>query len=79
MGVRPRRILIYRHSVLTRITHWINVLCILVLVMSGLQIFNAHPALYFGMQSDFANPAVSLRAVIGPDGRPMTAAATIAR
>lgn len=63
--------MIYRHSVLTRITHWINVLCILVLLMSGLQIFNAHPALYFGMQSDFANPAVSLRAVIGPDGQPM--------
>ena len=71
MSVRPRRIFIYRHSVLTRITHWINVLCILVLVMSGLQIFNAHPALYFGHQSDFANPAASLRAVVGPDGQPM--------
>jgi thiosulfate reductase cytochrome b subunit len=39
--------------------------------MSGLQIFNAHPSLYFGQQSDFANPALSMRAVIGPDGKPM--------
>jgi thiosulfate reductase cytochrome b subunit len=39
---------IYRHALLTRVTHWINLLCILVLLMSGLQIFNAHPALYWG-------------------------------
>ncbi|MEO8667202.1 MAG: cytochrome b/b6 domain-containing protein [Bauldia sp.] len=71
MSVRPRRILVYRHSVLTRITHWINVLCILVLVMSGLQIFNAHPALYFGQKSDFDKPALAMRAVNGPDGAPI--------
>jgi hypothetical protein len=66
----PRRVLIYRHTALTRITHWVNALCILVLVMSGLQIFNAHPALYFGQYSDFDRPAVSMRAVVGPDGEP---------
>lgn len=38
----------YRHRVLTRITHWINVLCIGFLLTSGLNIFNAHPALYWG-------------------------------
>jgi thiosulfate reductase cytochrome b subunit len=43
-----RRVLVYRHSRITRLTHWINVLCISILVMSGLQIFNAHPALYWG-------------------------------
>ena len=53
---RPKKVLIYRHSVLVRITHWINVVCILVLVMSGLQIFNAHPALYWGQQSHFDDP-----------------------
>jgi thiosulfate reductase cytochrome b subunit len=45
---RPRRVLVYRHSPITRLTHWVNLLCIVVLVMSGLQIFNAHPALYWG-------------------------------
>ena len=71
MSARPRRIFIYRHTVLTRVTHWINVLCILVLVMSGLQIFNAHPALYFGQKADFDNPALSMRAMLGADGRPI--------
>jgi cytochrome b subunit of formate dehydrogenase len=44
---------IYRHTLTVRITHWVNVLCLTVLLMSGLQIFNAHPALYIGKQSDF--------------------------
>ena len=44
----PRALLISRHSLTTRLTHWINLLCIIVLMMSGLQIFNAHPALYWG-------------------------------
>lgn len=43
---------VYRHSAVVRVTHWINVLCLLVLFMSGLQIFNAHPSLYFGNRSD---------------------------
>jgi thiosulfate reductase cytochrome b subunit len=63
----PRRRLVYRHSVLERITHWINVVCLTVLLMSGLQIFNAHPALYWGNLSDFAHPILSMSAV-QPDG-----------
>ena len=47
-ATRPRRQVVYRHAPLTRVTHWINLLCITVLLMSGLQIFNAHPALYWG-------------------------------
>jgi thiosulfate reductase cytochrome b subunit len=43
--------LIYRHRLPVRIMHWINVLCLLVLLGSGLQIFNAHPALYWGDDS----------------------------
>jgi thiosulfate reductase cytochrome b subunit len=39
---------IYRHSVATRILHWLNALCVFVVLMSGLQIFNAHPRLYWG-------------------------------
>ena len=33
---------IFRHALVVRVTHWVNVLCLLVLLMSGLQIFNAH-------------------------------------
>ena len=31
--------------------HWINVVALTILLMSGLQIFNAHPALYWGKSS----------------------------
>ncbi|MEP4892653.1 cytochrome b/b6 domain-containing protein [Parasphingorhabdus sp.] len=37
-----------RHRLTTRLWHWINALCLLVLIMSGLTIFNAHPRLYWG-------------------------------
>jgi thiosulfate reductase cytochrome b subunit len=42
------REVIYRHAVVVRLTHWINLLCITLLLMSGLQLFNYHPALYWG-------------------------------
>lgn len=48
---RPRKArstLIRRHSAAVRVTHWINALCLALLLFSGLQIFNAHPALYWG-------------------------------
>ncbi len=41
----------YRHSLPVRIMHWINVVLLAILLMSGLSIFNAHPALYWGEQS----------------------------
>ena len=50
---------IYRHSLVVRVTHWINALCFALLLMSGLQIFNAHPALYWGAQSTFDKPWIS--------------------
>jgi thiosulfate reductase cytochrome b subunit len=56
---RPQS-LIRRHSATTRITHWINALCLGLLFMSGLQIFNAHPALYWGDISTFDNPLAAL-------------------
>ena len=43
---------IYRHRLPIRISHWLNVPCLFILIMSGLQIFNAHPALYWGDRSD---------------------------
>ena len=52
--------LVYRHRIWVRITHWINVVCMTILLMSGLQIFNAHPALYWGNASYFADPLVAI-------------------
>jgi thiosulfate reductase cytochrome b subunit len=40
--------IVYRHGVVVRVTHWINVLCLTLLLMSGLKLFNVHPALYWG-------------------------------
>lgn len=37
-----------RHTLATRLWHWLNALCLLVLLMSGLNISNAHPWLYWG-------------------------------
>ena len=49
----PRRILVFRHSVWVRITHWVWVVSLTILLMSGLQIFNAHPSLNFGNTTQF--------------------------
>ncbi len=40
--------LIYRHRLATRVWHWVNAVTIIVLLMSGAMIFNAHPRLYWG-------------------------------
>src|SRR5260370_36987785 len=52
----------YRHGLFVRATHWVNAVILLFMLMSGLQIFNAHPALYFGLQSTFDHPVLSLTA-----------------
>ena len=52
----------YRHSAWVRVAHWINALCLAILLMSGLGIFNAHPALYWGNGSNFDHPILSLTA-----------------
>lgn len=51
---------LYRHRAVVRVTHWINVLCLAVLLTSGLQIFNAHPALYLGEDSHFEDPLLKI-------------------
>lgn len=45
--------LVYRQSRWTRLTHWLWAVSLFFLLLSGLQIFNAHPRLYFGHQSGF--------------------------
>jgi len=59
----------YRHALAVRIMHWTNVVVLTVMLMSGLQIFNAHGALYWGADSDFAHPILALDGVQGADGQ----------
>ncbi|WP_373491673.1 cytochrome b/b6 domain-containing protein [Parasphingorhabdus sp.] len=57
-----------RHRLTTRLWHWINALCLLVLLMSGLTIFNAHPRLYwgeYGANDDYAWMAVGSSETFG--------------
>src|SRR4029077_887780 len=42
-----------RHSLPVRLMHWTNVIALTVLLMSGLQIFNAHPQLYWAGKSSY--------------------------
>ncbi|QYO75874.1 cytochrome b/b6 domain-containing protein [Devosia salina] len=62
--------LVYRQSIWTRLTHWTWAICLFFLLLSGLQIFNAHPALYIGQQSgfEFENAILEIGAVNTPDG-----------
>ncbi len=48
---RPGRV-VKRHSLTTRLTHWFGALAIFILIMSGLQIFNAAPYLDASDKSD---------------------------
>ena len=49
--------LVRRHRSSTRIWHWVNAITLLVMLMSGLMIFNAHPRLYWGEYGANADPA----------------------
>ena len=69
MAERRGRTLIYRHRALVRVTHWINLVCLTFLLASGLQIFNAHPALYWGLKSDFERPFLAMTGELGDDGQ----------
>ena len=62
--------LIYRQSIFTRVTHWIWAICLFFLLLTGLQIFNAHPALYIGQQSgfEFDNAILEIGAFNTPAG-----------
>ena len=46
-----------RHALPVRIMHWVNVVALTLMFMSGLQIFNSHPALYWGTSSYTGRPA----------------------
>lgn len=66
----PGSYLYFRHALAVRVMHWINVLALTILLMSGLGIFNAHPALYWGKSSyTGAGPILEMTAKEGADGR----------
>lgn len=64
----PGRVMVKRHGLLVRLNHWINVIALVLLLGSGLQIFNAHAALYWGKASNFDDPWFSMYAQRSPDG-----------
>jgi thiosulfate reductase cytochrome b subunit len=66
---RGRREVIYRHTLLVRLTHWLNALTIFIMIGSGLNIFNAHPHLYWGQKgSELDHPFLSIGAILTPAG-----------
>ena len=61
--------LYYRHTLPVRIMHWINVIALSILLMSGLNIFDAHPALNWGKSSyTGAAPVLEIGARMTPSG-----------
>jgi thiosulfate reductase cytochrome b subunit len=66
----PRSRWVYRHRWPVRLMHWINVICLAVLLGSGLQILNAHPSLSWGQTNDAGTAWLTIGAVPGADGKP---------
>ena len=66
---RGQREVIYRHTFLVRLAHWVNALAIFLLIGTGLNIFNAHPQLYWGQKgSELDHPFIGIHAVNTPQG-----------
>jgi thiosulfate reductase cytochrome b subunit len=62
---------VYRHGIVARTAHWVWTLAMLVLVMSGLQIFNAAPYLDASDKSNPARRVLAFDAVRAPNGQPV--------
>lgn len=73
----PSGMLVYRQSAWTRVTHWIWAVALFFLLLSGLQIFNAHPALYVGDQSGFAFDNAVLRLGATREGETLKGVTTV--
>ena len=59
-----------RHSLATRVWHWVNAIALVVLFMSGLNISNAHPRLYWG-DAGFAPEEAWLHVIRFPGWAPI--------
>jgi thiosulfate reductase cytochrome b subunit len=64
----PRDYLYFRHTLPVRLMHWTNVIALTVLLMSGLQIFNAHPRLYWAGKSSYTGVPPVLEIAARPSG-----------
>lgn len=52
---------VHRHRLATRIWHWVNAVTVIIMIGSGLMIFNAHPRLYWGEYgANFDHPWLQL-------------------
>lgn len=60
--------MVYRHPLLVRVSHWLNAVAMVVLLFSGFQILNAHPAFYWGEVSRFDAPAFAVTTEMADDG-----------
>jgi thiosulfate reductase cytochrome b subunit len=47
-----------RHSALVRITHWLTTVCILALLLSGIEILISHPRFYWGETGSVMTPSL---------------------
>src|SRR5260370_11680107 len=47
-----------RHSALVRITHWLTTICILALLLSGIEILISHPRFYWGETGNVMTPSL---------------------
>ena len=74
---QPAGRLVYRQSAWTRLTHWIWAVALFFLLLSGLQIFNAHPVLYIGDQSGFQFENSVLRMSAVRDGETLKGVTTV--
>jgi Ni/Fe-hydrogenase b-type cytochrome subunit len=55
--------LTYRHNRVTRLSHWVNMVALAILFMSGLMIFNAYPHLHWGSKAEPEEAFFSIGAV----------------
>jgi thiosulfate reductase cytochrome b subunit len=62
--------LYYRHTLPVRVMHWINVVALTIMFMSGLQIFNAHAELNWGKSSyDGTPPVLTISSRVDAQGK----------
>ena len=55
---RPATAVPARHSAIVRITHWVTALCVLALLVTGVEILISHPRFYWGETGNVLTPAL---------------------
>ncbi len=75
----PKGPLVFRQRLLTRITHWVWAVCLFFLLLTGLQIFNAHPALHWGLESGFDYDNTFFEITAREDGDTLRGITTLGR